>query len=385
MISSVGRLTRAGRLLLAASVLFFSTQLLGCAPVPPVGTRAVEAPTTQPPQAGPGPHWPPSLPNPVISGPLQARSFADLVEERGNPVAFAISPDGSRMALSFQGNPQDKEPAVVLLYDPIENKRVKLIELGGVEYISDLEFTLDGKSLLGLTDIGLIFWDSHEGGESRRIPELQGYQILVSPKGGEIAVQTGRGLESVTLDGEAPRTLVKASDFKAESVAAYSPDGQLIAYNQATETSPEGPTGILLVESSSGKVVRTLGDDPGPVAFSSDGRLLASLTLAQSGQSQMRIWEVASGKKLHEWSRANYPADSMLYYPVLRFMPASSSLVASVDGNRLELTNIETGEVVAKAIGELWLVIGPKAEIFTRLGLESPQHAIPVSYTFSGR
>jgi serine/threonine protein kinase/WD40 repeat protein len=166
-------------------------------------------------------------------------------------------------------------------------------------------------------------------------PDLRGWEWHYLRRVGHAALRELPGLKEVTwLDGFTPdgrrllthdRTSVRVWDFPAGKVlrefrghaqppacAAFSPDGRLVASGSfdprhAPGKPPAAPEGVVLWESDTGRVLRTLGrdhDGVAGVAFSPDGAWLATA----GGDRTVRLWAAESGTEMHRWRPPTEPS-----------------------------------------------------------------------------
>jgi WD40 repeat protein len=198
----------------------------------------------------------------------------ELWAQRGPDTVWAVafSPDGKSLATAWADR-------TVHLRDTATGQ---LLQEFPFPDLTEVSFSADAKALRGRTRDGL--WVRWDWGTGRALPA----QGLKDPGGG----------------------------------LGISPDGKVRA-----ERAPNG--GIRLVETRSGKEVRTLGmarEDVDAVAFGPDGKALA--TGARDGT--VRLWTVATGKQT-----GSLPADAGQVM-VLAFSPDGKVLAtAGLDGTAL--------------------------------------------------
>ena len=188
---------------------------------------------------------------------------------------YAFSPDGQLFAVSYEG--------MIWLWDMATGKEVRALE-GHTEPVYSLAFSPDGGLLAsGFSDGTIKLWD----------------------------VATGNLL----------RTLVSPGYYV--SSLAFSLDGKLLAsrscrvldmtYGRCLRSE------IKLWDVVAGQEVRTLSGGLGPVAFSPDGRLLAS----GSGET-ITLWDVATGKEVHTLREHKGGVNSVAFSPDGRFLASGS-------------------------------------------------------------
>src|SRR5215213_3755141 len=178
-------------------------------------------------------------------------------------------------------------------------------------------FSEDGKRIAtGGFDTDTIVWESETG---KRLSNLSGrtnmaYNVAFSADGNELAsggrtrwdLRTGRGLR--TTPGTTEPTYPTAS-----------PDGRLLVVMRPNRNE------LTIVESPSGRVLQTLAPsgDVGSVVrshFSADGTMLAVIYGARNDQrqtgtvdftrgSQVKIWDVKSGRELRAFTPSQIAAD----------------------------------------------------------------------------
>jgi RNA polymerase sigma factor (sigma-70 family) len=215
-------------------------------------------------------------------------------------ISLAFSPDGRILASGSQ--------AAIVLWDPATGKLLRQIphKPGPYMQVWSLAFTPDGKGLISAGHDGQThLWDPATGKEIRQFKD-KGISVrcaVLSPDGRTLAtatvdkeiqlweMATGKMLRRLTGHKEPIRSL------------AFSPDGKLLA--SGSDDFSVGP--ICLWETATGKVHRRLPQDPKEVqkrqthnvrtlAFSPDGKTLT----AGTGDYGLHLWDVVTGKKLHE-------------------------------------------------------------------------------------
>jgi len=201
--------------------------------------------TASPPPASRAAPWPEStLPARDAPRTLQPAESPPLAGHAADVTSIAISPDGRWLASA--GN--DKK---LMLWDAAKGVSVRQWTAHGFR-ITSLAFSPDGRQVLSASDErrgNLRLWDTASG---RLVHSFDGQNF---------------GLEA----------------------AAFSPDGKLVA-------ACGGPRGnVTLWDAKTGRAVRTLSADAYALAFSPDGRTLAT---AGAGRA-ISLWEVSSGQALH--------------------------------------------------------------------------------------
>jgi WD40 repeat protein len=138
----------------------------------------------------------------------------------------------------------------------------------------------------------------------------------------------------------------------AAATLAISPDGKLVATGGGTN-SLNGPANrIVIWDTATGTKRLGMTAHFAPVnqlAFSRDGKRLTSVTLSytntanrQTVRSLVEVWDTASGKRVHELTRASS-------YPVLS---ADGATLATAEPGKVVLTEVATGQTISEVRGE---------------------------------
>jgi RNA polymerase sigma factor (sigma-70 family) len=193
-------------------------------------------------------------------------------------------------------------------------------------------FAPDGKTLVaGGWDSRLRLWDPVTGRELRQIetPENGVYSLAYSPDGKLLAGGCTVGVVCLwdAASGEEVRRL---RDHKGEVRGlAFSADGMRLATGDTAA--------VRLWDPRTGKLLHTwTGADSCSLAFSPDGTLLAS----GGRDCIVRVWEIASGKKLHELrGRHDNGVQSVVFAP-------DGKVVVSSSSNRVLCWDVATGKKI---------------------------------------
>jgi WD40 repeat protein len=192
-----------------------------------------------------------------------------LLDEKWWCHAAVWSPDSQRVLLSYwpaEGGARSAEDAAPSLWDPTTGRRVTRLDPKAGDS-NRLQFSPDGRLVLGLTGTTALLWDA---GNGRHLHKLTGH----------------------------------SGDLTA---AAFSPDSRLLA------TAGNDPL-IRVWDPATGKAVRQLSGHTGKLlalAFSPDGRFLASA----SEDGTARLWETATGQEWLTLSGHRGPVRAIAFRP----------------------------------------------------------------------
>jgi WD40 repeat protein len=236
---------------------------------------------------------------------------------RSGPVAFA--PDGLRLAISAWGEGNDPEKARYI-YEirvvDLRNDRPVWSHLGRGEWVHTLAFAPDGGTLASAGFRGVKLWDGLTGEPLRTLNPTRGgiYAVAFAPDGRMLA-----GGGRFIGDGERePAELVTLWNVKT---------GEILR-------TMEGQTGVLVAVGVA------------PVAVAPDGKTVAMggaghvrrFGNMQRTLSDVRLWEIATGKLLWAFEGEEGEVNS------LAFSPDGKTLVYC-DNRSVGMIDVQTGRI----------------------------------------
>jgi WD40 repeat protein len=250
-----------------------------------------------------------------------------------------------------------------------------LARLGSVRWrrsgtIASVVFSADGKILVagggGNEESVLTVWDAATGKELRRLDGVAyGYtHVAFSPAGSVLAVSSDGRVDC--WDVATGRLLHQlAADPHYVYALAFAPDGKTLA--AAGGTHEEGKRNTIgLWDVATGNAVRRLEGHATAITaltFTADGRLLSTsgdLSVSANNSSRtvpgrLCLWDVASGKKLHE-RRNNHG------YPVLA--PGGGALAFRHEDKSVRLVDPLTGRERSRlAVQDVSLAFSPDGAV----------------------
>lgn len=227
--------------------------------------------------------------------------------------AVAFSPDGKILA-------SGEEHCIILLEADTGHEIGRLC--APMTDVNFLTFTADGKSLISAAEVGgkIRIWDVASMKERRHLQVAYNItrSVALSPDGKTLAA--GTPFDRIQFwdlaSGRELFTDPESHDARIQCVA-FSPDRRQIATGFETRQT-------ALWDTATGHVLRKLGAGASALAFSPDGRRLATAWFYQKG---IRIWDVATGATL-----LNLPSDGRSFAGCA-YSPNGDRLIAHLWNN----------------------------------------------------
>jgi WD40 repeat protein len=303
--------------------------------------------------------------------------------------AVALSPDGRLLATANQPGPGACQVRIWTMEPGGPVLRAGPVDLK--ELVLSFAFSPDGKVLAAGGVEAVRLFDAGTGRELGVRPGRWhlGAGIVFAPDGRRLAIGTGDGrVQLCEVPGLSPVATFAGFDDWVPALA-FSPDGKILAAASSVNPSESGVAmrtgGVKLWDTATGKLkaVLPLGTDERTpaVAFSPDGRLLATATGIVGSQAEMklapargpgrvRLWDVATGRLRTTLTGLSQPATAVAFAP-------EGTRVAGQDGTgRVILWELPGGKALPAAPAARLLVFGPNfARPVSGLGAAVRLHA----------
>jgi WD40 repeat protein len=247
------------------------------------------------------------------------------------------SPDGKTLATfsSRRDRLRGKGVVVVELWDVAAAKRRSRFELDDAGR-GDFRFTSDGSRLIVGAGSAVQVWNS-SGTAKSEFSAKQGTIQYIATVGDSVAIGGYYGFEIRNWKTGKRLAVSKETDLGLQALA-FSPDGKSLVV-------AAGKTGraLALHDAATGKLLKALSPPAytnyvKQIAFSPDGRTFA---INEADRGGVEVWDVATGKRLHEFPVA---PDSIRS---LAFSPDGKSVAATGYGPTVHVCELASGKDAA--------------------------------------
>lgn len=274
---------------------------------------------------------------------------ADLVEGGDIGAMIEFRPDGKRLAVVAPHVDGKGQGFQIQQRDVATGRQVgAIVELS--KSAAMLRYSHDGKRLFTWAIMPgqrtLQCWDAETGKEYWRFPAEGGWveQVVLSHQGNRLAAtyyRTSKDFASskviVLLDGESGKELrtFPAASHHIAVLGSFSPNGKyLVAWlnDPFLGTEPINSGFIEIWDTDTGArrfALRGHGGQVSGLAFTHDNRRLASFAANPQGESEVKLWDLATGQELLTLKAQQF--DGQVYF--------------SPDGYRLILAGQQSGQV----------------------------------------
>jgi WD40 repeat protein len=236
-----------------------------------------------------------------------------VFEQKGCVCSPVFAPDGKALVSAA-------EDGALRLWDVVGGKQLQAFE--DKDGVRSVVFAPDGKALVVVGEKGKVrLWDVAGG---KQIRAFDGCSAAFAPDGKSLAVAAGA---AVRLWDVASGKELHAADGHQHAVGSvvFAPDGKSLTAADAAQT-------VRRWDVASGNQIQALEGREGrvrSVALAPDGKSLASAgadgncyspapvhpLMFIGANDTVRLWDVASGKQIHEFKQGYSEVHSMVFAP----------------------------------------------------------------------
>jgi WD40 repeat protein len=225
-----------------------------------------------------------------------------------------LTPDGKQVVSSSQ----DK---TIRVWDFASGKELRRMKCSAAAAWEDISLSPDGKTLAAAA-WDVLLWDIQTGKRLRQLGNAEApgvRKVRFSPDGKMLAVLGGAHDVSLWDVSRATEVLRLKGFQRGVDSMTFSPDGKILAtggggYEEPIQHGKNFLSELKLWDVASGKMLHSCvghtfyAED---VAFSPDGRTLASA----GGDFSTRLWDVKSGRELSRFTGHSHKVTSLAYSP----------------------------------------------------------------------
>jgi hypothetical protein len=207
-------------------------------------------------------------------------------------------------------------------------------------------FGPDGRSVASVTGGRARLWDAATGELLRKFPRFEyAHSVAISPAG-HTMVTGAVGMVRVWGLTRQSRSAKRAflSDMGKVCCVAFRRDGHTVACAGIKGNA------IVLFDARTATQLRALAGHPGIVrslAFSPDGRILASTGGGEHGFEALRLWDPSTGERLHQVTGITKGVYATT------FSPDGTRVATGDDDERIRVYDVTAGQQISEIAGHL--------------------------------